>query len=248
MFGEPSAYNIVVQGDGFVHLENRGNGREEACWIGYVTPEGVMIRYGKIGKDKGLRTHTIPNGRCLNGSPREELVNRVMEKLKRGYKPAESNATSDKVKREFEKANRKNLLEEVAEANIPAGEAPVYWTIRAENLSDSMRKMAREYMRQHLAGHAATAILDKPPIESRGSGTDLMESANTLVLAALADMMPAGVIALADDDGKSITLDILMSEDWVSKKFENLAVDLGIIKRPIQWGQVHHPASAEGWF
>lgn len=246
MFGEPSAYDLVTQGDGFVYLENRGNGRDEACWIGYVTPEGVMIRYGKIGK--GLRTQTVPNGICLNGSPREELVNRVMDKLKNGYKPAESNATSDKVKREFEKANRKDLLEEVAEANIPAGEAPVYWTIRAESLSDSMRKMAQEYMHQHAAGHAATAILDKSPIEARGSGLGIMESEQTLVLAVLADRLPAGAIALADDDGKSITLDILRSEDWVSKKFEDLAVDLGIIKRPIQWGQVHHPASVEGWF
>ncbi len=246
MFGEQSAYDLIVQGDGFVHLENRGNGRDEACWIGYVTPNGVTIRYGKIGK--GLCTQTVPNESCCKGSPREDLLSRVMDKLKNGYKPAESNVTSNKAKREFEKSNCKDLLEEVAEAKIPDGEAPVYWTIRAESLSDSMRKIAREHMHQHVAGHVATAILDKSPIEARGGGFSSMESAFTLVLAALANKLPTGVIALADDDGKSITLDILKSEEWVSKKFENLAVNLGIIKSPIQWGQIHHPASVEGWF
>jgi len=246
MNGAVSAFDLVTMGDGFVYLENRGNGRDEACWCGYVTPEGVTIRFGKIGRS--LSTRSVPVAACKGGSAREELVAQVSGKLDSGFAPGESNATSKKLMNEFDEANRKDVLQTAAEAAIPAGQPPVYWTIRAEKLTDSMRGMALDFMLRFQGNPKQVEILRKPAIDARGDGYGAMESAETLVLAALADKLPSQVIGMADDNGASISVETLREQAWVTDRFEDLAADLGILKRPIKWGKTQHPASAGGWF
>jgi hypothetical protein len=123
----------------------------------------------------------------------------------------------------------------------------VFWTIRAETLSDSMRKMAQEFLGLHAPGHDACAILHNEPIEARGSGTGIMRSKETLVLAALAEKLPEPTILLADDDGILVTLETIRSEWWIHE-FEELAIKLGIINPKIRWNEYHHPADIGGWF
>jgi predicted DNA-binding WGR domain protein len=62
-------------------------------WEVEVTPSGVTIRYGSVGKKP--RTQSIPLSACENGSATDEALKRAQAKRDEGYWDVEPGQTAD---------------------------------------------------------------------------------------------------------------------------------------------------------
>lgn len=65
-----------------ISLRNNG-ATGEKMWEAEVTPKGVTIRFGKVGKKP--RTQSIPLSACVNQNAVDEALSRAGRKRNEGY-------------------------------------------------------------------------------------------------------------------------------------------------------------------